>query len=355
MLISKSSFSSRIWGERVGPFSIFGKGGECRAKLERNTSMKYPVASRILLGILLLSLVFWAGCGTTKRLYSKARPGVNSGLKKRILLLPFMDQAGVGAVRVREMKTRFISLLNKDKEFLVTEGSQQAISTARIKSPVFGIAVDPEQVKKAREMGMNALVTVVLPPYELYAKKAGIWPFRRIKRKLEIAVVVNAFDVTNGTLFLTKLESRKIRLPNLDEMDLEALEPSAYEKRLEKQFDKSEIDEKKLAKALKQIVKSQASALREALVEQPWAGRILSTDSGSIIIDAGKDVGLRQGFVFEVFGRGEPITCADGRTLYPLGQKVGEIKVRQVRARSSLAIPLQGGPFAHGQEIRPKG
>lgn len=317
--------------------------------------MKCNGTGRTCLIVLLISLISWAGCSTAKRLYSKARPGVDSGLKKRVLLLPFMDQAGLGKARMKEMRARFISLLNKDKEFVVVEAPQQVPSAARIKSPVYGIVVYPEQVKKAREMGMNALITVVLPPYELYAKKAGIWPFRKIKRKLEIAMVVNAFDVTNGTLFLTRLESRKIRLPNLDEMVAEeALEPSLYEKRLEKQFDRTEISEKKLTKALKQIVENQASALREALKNQPWTGRILSADSGSIIIDAGKDVGLTEGYVFEVFGRGEPINCVDGRTLFPLGPKVGEIKVSQVRKQSSLAIPLKGGPFAPGQTIRPK-
>jgi hypothetical protein len=296
---------------------------------------------------LFLCLVFFlaGGCSTTKKFYSKISPD-SSGLKKRVLVLPLWDQAGLGEEKLEQLTTQFVDLLNKDGAFVVERVKRSSAVPDRVRSPEFGIVTDPEQARRADQMGMNIMLTAVFSPLETQRIKTGIWPFRKIKDETEIAMYVNAFDVINGTLLLTRLESVKIRTKTdiIEEDEDEEVEPQKI---------KPEIDEKTFTTSLAEIVDRQAAEVSSALKERPWLGRIISSDASGTFINAGRDVGVIPGMVFEVLGIGETIPSASGRPLALLGPKVGEIKVTEVMKNWALAPSLQEGPsFTPGQVIR---
>ena len=299
-----------------------------------------------LLLLLCLVLLVAGGCATTKKLYSKISPD-SSGLKKRILVLPFWDQAGLGEEKLEQLATQFLSLLNKDGAFLIERGRRSSGAADRVLVPEFGIVTDPEQARRADQMGMNVMLTAVFTPLETQRIKTGIWPFRKIKDETEIAMYVNAFDVINGTLLLTRLESVKIRtvadIIDEDWEEEEAAEPQKI---------KPEIDEKTLTKSLSEIVENQAAEVSSALRERPWLGRIISSDASGTFINAGSDVGVVPGAVFEVLGTGETVTSASGRSVALLGPPTGEIKVTQVMKDRSLTSVQEGASFKPGQIIR---
>ncbi len=319
--------------------------------------MKSYIFTRLLFLILMFPLIQGLGCATTKsiyekvsdkakifkKVYRKVRPG-NAGLKKRVLVLPFLDQAGMGEAKLAEITATLVDLLNADGHLLLHEISEPLPSTVKIRSPKFGIVIDPDLAKRAEEMGMNALITVVISPFEVHSKKTGIWPFRGTKQEFEISMVVNALDITNGTLFLTNLESGKVKSQEQEIDDFLVIEEEG----------EAEIDEEALNKALAEILEAHASAIIDALKDQPWSGRILSADGKTIIISAGKDVGLTAESVFEVFGRGDSIRTASGRSLYLLGPKLGEIKTVKVMESHSSAVPLTGEQFRPGHVIKLK-
>ena len=296
--------------------------------------------------LLCLVLLVAGGCATTKKLYSKISPD-SSGLKKRILVLPFWDQAGLGEEKLEQLATQFLSLLNKDGVFLIERGRRSSAAADRVLVPEFGIVTDPEQARRADQMGMNVMLTAVFTPLETQRIKTGIWPFRKIKDETEIAMYVNAFDVINGTLLLTRLESVKIRtvadIIDEDWEEEEAAEPQKI---------KPEIDEKTLTKSLSEIVENQAAEVSSALRERPWLGRIISSDASGTFINAGSDVGVVPGAVFEVLGTGETVTSASGRSVALLGPPIGEIKVTQVMKDRSLTSVQEGASFKPGQIIR---
>ena len=251
----------------------------------------------------------------------------------------------MGEAKTEEIKAKLVDLLNEDGHLLLYETSEPLPSTVKIRSPKFGIVIDPDLAKRAEEMGMNALITVVISPFEVHSKKTGIWPFRGTKHLFDVSMVVNALDITNGTLFLTNLESRKVKSQEHEEVDDFLVIEEEGE---------AEIDEEALNKAFTKILEAQASAIIDALKDQPWSGRILSADGNTIIISAGKDVGLTAESVFEVFGRGDSIRTASGRSLYLLGPKLGEIKTVKVMESHSSAVPLSGEQFRPGHVIKLK-
>lgn len=297
---------------------------------------------KVLFAFVLLLLFLEAGCGTTRKLYRSFSPD-KSDLKKRVFVLPVVDQAELGAEKVESITSRLVAALTKDGNIVTAATPNPGVSEEKMKSPRYGIVVDPAQAKKAAQMGMNVLLTAVISPIDFSSRRAGIWPFRKVRHEGEISMVVNAFDLVTGTLFLSHLESKKLRA----EVDI-------FDEEEEGTPTKPEIDSKALEKALAQIVDSQASLISEALREQPWSGKIVSANGDKITISAGRDVGVTEGQVFEVYGQGEPIRSADGSFIAPLGLKRGEIKVIEVEENQAVATPLASSLFAAGQVIRPK-
>ena len=332
--------------------TVRGKTASCSASRITDTPSSRGFLSSVLKSVLLLliclGLVAASGCATTKKLYGKVAPG-SSGLKKRVLVLPFWDQAGLGEEKLEQLTEHFLSLLNRDGAFVIERGRRSSAAADRARAPEFGIVTDPEQARRAYQMGMNVMITAVFTPFETQRIKTGLWPFRKIKDETEIAMYVNAFDVINGTLLLTRLESVKIRtVAEVIDDDWEEEEDA------EPQKIKPEIDEKTLAKSLSEIVENQAAEVSSALRERPWLGRIISSDASGTFINAGSDVGVVPGSVFEVLGTGETITSASGQPIALPGSKVGEIKVTEVMKDRALTSVQEGSSFRAGQVIRLK-
>jgi hypothetical protein len=291
-----------------------------------------------------LALLASSGCSTTKWVYGKISSS-SSGLKKRAYVLSFWDQAGLGAEKTERLTDQFLSLLNKDGAFVIEWSRKYSTASDKARAPQFGIVADPEEARRASELGMNVMLTAVFSPMETQRIKTGIWPFRKIKDETTISMYVNAFDVINRTLLLTHLESIKIRTEAeiIEEDDEEPAEPQKI---------KPEINDETLMKSFSEIVESQAEEVRSVLSEKPWFGRIISSDASGTFIDAGSDVGVVPGNVFDVLGTGETIQSVSGQPIVLLGSKVGELKVTEVMKDRALASVEEGAPVRAGQIIR---
>jgi hypothetical protein len=300
---------------------------------------------------LLSIFIGWTGCGTTKTVYNKFIPE-KGGLKKRVMVLPMIDQAGLGEAKVQEAQILFLEELRKVKNYLVQEATLPPSSNNRNASQ-FDIIVDPYLSKKAEEIGMNVLITVTIHPIDVNVEKKGIWPILIIQRKLELSMVVSALDLTNGTLFMTNLESTKLKMEEQVE-DLEVLQIQSEFKEEEAKNPLTFVEEEEFQEAVADMIKDQASAIMEVLKEEPWSGKILSVDGKDLVINAGRDVGLITGSLFEVFGKGESIQSVNGRSYHLLGPKMGEIKAVRVMEDQASAVPWKGTGFKAGQTIRVK-
>jgi hypothetical protein len=85
-----------------------------------------------------------------------------------------------------------------------------------------------------------------------------------------------------------------------------------------------------------------------------WHARIVSIDNGRTMLNAGALSGVKEGDLFEVYGRGEQVI--DRSTGLPLGTLKGtlkgEIEVSRVsEVDASWARTVRGGPFAPGDIV----
>ncbi|MGM0664635.1 MAG: hypothetical protein ACQET7_10675 [Thermodesulfobacteriota bacterium] len=310
--------------------------------------------------LLVLAALFLAaaGCGTARNIYQKVTPGKGSDLNKRVLIMPVVDQQGLGREAVEELTAGLAAGLEQDRNLAVYRSEEPLPRTYSAQSPKFGIIIDPDLAQKAEEMGVNVLVTCVLNRYEIIDHGAGIWPVNKLPvwplkpkpLELEVSIVVNALDISNGTLFLTHLESRRLRIPE-DPEDEDALFVKEREARSEEELIQA-VPERERQEALEKLVEEQAKVISKSLGKTVWSGRVLSAAPERIMINAGSDVGLSEGSVFEVFRRGDPIPSIGGRSVFVLGPKVGEIRIVKVMDKYSTAVPVSGDGFKAGQVIR---
>jgi hypothetical protein len=319
--------------------------------MERNgdvMSMNKTIVNTLLCFILVSMMIMWAGCGTTPRDTSIPDSGPtdipNVALKKRVLIMPFIDQAGLGGDRIGRMTERFIDLLGQKPHLSVVAASASPAKAGE--EPVI------EWLKTANGMGMNVLVTATLPPTDILTNKLGLWPLVITKRELEISMIMNAFNVANGTMLLSHLESRKLNTETRSD-DLEVLRGEG-EIQTESEDPLAVMGESRIQKALEIIVERQVAVFSGVSKEVPWIGRIESVDNQHVLLSVGKDVGLIADVVFEVYEKGDPVQSRSGRTFYPIGAKIGEIKVERVMEKQASAIPLSGAALQPGQFIKLK-
>lgn len=286
----------------------------------------------LLLPLLLNTL---SGCGTTKSVFKKIAPG-NDGLKKQVMIVPLIDQARLGPQRTAQISAEFFKLLRKSPQLLLHQYNQSITMPTGIKSTEFGSIIDPELLKKAEELGMNAVIIGILNPFEVTTRKTGIWPFREVSSIVEFSMVVNVFDTVSSCLYLTQLESEEMAFP-IDELQAR---------------NEQEVIDQILEEKMPPILKRQSSAAIETLENEPWSGKILAVENSAVKISAGKNVGIRPGQVFSVFALGESIRCGTGRSLNLLEKRIGEIRTTAVMERYSLAVPQAEAPFSAGQVVR---
>jgi hypothetical protein len=283
--------------------------------------------------VLLIFLIGNFGCSTMKSFVHKVGPG-GFGLKKRVMFLPIIDLSNVEKGLTSHMTADLVERLKKSPQLLLYEPSKVP-GALRKTPPGFGIAAQPELLKKAEDLDMNAIISGVLNPIEITSKKTGIWPFRKSRWFFKVSMIVNVIDVIRKTILLSHLESRDVPF-SLGEAQSQS---------------EKELVDQALKESLPRILKRQASSIIESLEEKPWTGKILGIDNGTIKINAGEDIGLKPGHCFEVFARGESIPSVEGRVFFLLGKKIGEIKASKVMGKYSLAVPVKEGQFLAGQVI----
>lgn len=286
---------------------------------------------RLGLSIVILLLVLPCGCSVV----NKILPG-DDYLRKRVMIFPFIDQANVGPERTAELSKEFYGLLDKSSSLLLYKSPDGIYSSLAMNSPQFGVVTSSVLVDVAEQMGMTDLLIGVLNPIETSISKTGIWPFDSWKKIYVVSVAVNIIDIATKTLLLTQLDLQEFTVP---------LEDAENE-------DEEEYIKRVTAEALPEIMENLVEAVENRLKENPFTGKILAIDEGTIMFNAGSEVGLDEGQVFDVYALGKAIPSAGGREVHLFGDKVGTIKTSKVMDKHALAEPLSGGPFKAGQIIR---
>ena len=115
-----------------------------------------------------------------------------------------------------------------------------------------------------------------------------------------------------------------------------------------------------LGRATRKVVERAVKRITAAIAAQPWQPQIaLVQEDGSVVINGGRDRGVRSGAEFEVVDAGRPILDpATGDAIgQSAGRSIGRVIVHEVRERYSTATVVIGraADFRPGQPCRASG
>jgi hypothetical protein len=304
-------------------------------------------------GLSLLMVLFLfvlnMGCGTLKSAYRASAgaaksitelviPGKGDGFRKRILVVSIINRAGIKEEEARRITSSFAELLRENKDFLVNLLYDVGTQDSDLSSSQYGIVIDPAIVTKAESMGVDMLITATLDPFDIKTKKSGIWPFRKMKKQIDISMSMNLIDITYGTIILTDTKTTRIKA-NYDAAEGED--------------NKWNVNYEILDKKLYSILDDFASEISDSLDSYSWTGKIVLREDRTII-NGGKDIGVTGGSIFEVFDKGAPIRSAEGKDYFYLGPKVAEVRADEVMDSYTVVVPVNSERLLDGQLVRLK-
>lgn len=293
--------------------------------------MRNRLFKKIFVLVVFIFLLSVFACGTAKTVSRASVDAINATadfiipdekpvLKKKVVIAPVINQSGIKMNLDEKMRQALISYLSQDEFLLINRSVKGSDETFNPRTLQYGIVIDPEQVTKAQEAGMNILVSCVFHPIESEIKRKGIWPFRKNRRIIDISISINAIDTTNNTFAVSKNESISLRTNEKDPDDTIEWEP----------------DINLIEKGVHSVLEKLSDFTSEKLRQYPWQSRIYGSDNNTYIIKAGHDVDINQSTVFELYSKGESIKSATGDEYSTLGDKLGETGVISISRDESV-------------------
>lgn len=299
--------------------------------------MKNDNIRKFLILIMLIAITSMFACRAATDVYEVSTQAADSisalilpdekpVLKKKILVTPVINRAGISDSLAEEMRQECVSYLSKNKYLDVITLKKWNENEPEFVQKQYGAVINPAYAKKAGEMGMNIVAACVIHPVEITQKRTGIWPFRKDSRIALLSISINAVDTVNGTLVVYKDESKNINLGRINKDDDAKFVP----------------DYNMLKDEMSSLIKELCSTLTERLEKVRWQSKV-TIEGDSIIINAGKDIGINDNTVFELYKKGEPLESFSGKEYFVFGKKIGESRVKSVSAdRAVLAVNASG-------------
>lgn len=279
-------------------------------------------------------LLFISGCSTISSLI----PSISDGdwPKKRIMVMSVNNLSNLSLDESTDVSNDLARGL-RNTGFFTIHQQDEPKGYSIFESETKG---NLDFLKQFSDMAMNAIIFTRLYPIDQTDVRSGIWPLRKKSKKFTAILNITIFDVYRKTVILNKDVIESIKIPF---KDLKATNENILD-----------IENKKLAlrQCLPDMLKRSVKAIYQALNDEIWEGKIISVDTETITINAGRDAGLKKGLVLVVLEDGELITTYKEK-IYPLvGREVGKIRIAELKQRTSIAKPLTKGNFKAGQIIR---
>ena len=241
-------------------------------------------------------------------------PDARPVLKKKILIAPVINNAGITDAQAEEIEQDCISYLSRDDYLLITTSKKwgdKDSSPSQMTS--YGAVINPEYSNTAEEMGMNIFLGCIIRPLEITEKRTGVWPFRKDSYNVLIAISISAYDTINGTLIVYEDNTSDVNIKKTDSGENDKWTP----------------DYNMLKKEISSMTKKLCSSVIDKLRKQPWQSKV-TVEDGNLVINAGTAIGINENTVFDIFKEGDLIEAYRAGGYYILGEKLGESGAKSI-------------------------
>lgn len=279
-------------------------------------SMKWVMASLIFMSTVQCNMVHVKERGTAEPEKIKTKPEIfaarkGNELKKRIIVLPFLNATNYQTSVASDARDLFIKTLQKHDEVLLLDWKNAGVTQLDNFQDANGYKVS-DISKRVRPSGVHALVVGTIK--ELRTGKSGdsVGVFRRVKAQVKAVVEIQVISVRSGKVMMTETReadttetTTKVAQRAFGDSDLKD-NPEAVRTVVEMAFEKT------------------VPLVVDSLQRFAWEGRVALVKGEKVYLNAGRLSGLQIGDILSIMDGTEEIF--DPETSQSLGSIKGRVK-----------------------------
>ncbi|MCD6521411.1 hypothetical protein J7K56_01380 [Candidatus Calescamantes bacterium] len=203
--------------------------------------------------------------------------------------------------------------------------------------------------KRGRLLGAQILVRGAITEFEQKKGGGGIGlMYKGIgigggKLRAHVALDIRLYDTATGEIISSKrAEAEAVSKGLAGGVSIEGITIGG-----------AEFEKTPLGKAAREAIEKAVEYIVEEMEKQPWVSRIIKVKDNLVYMVGGEDMGIKEGDIFYVYSLGEElIDPATGLSLGREEEKVGKIRVKEVKEKYSKAEIIEGKGFKSGDLIR---
>jgi hypothetical protein len=240
-----------------------------------------------------------------------ARPASDSILRKRVIVLPFIDAtAGRSEKAAQVAREAFIKALKKTDEFVIVSNSDFPKDVATyLKNGEYDLEA---MAKVAGSMGLAGVLEGKV--LSLRAQRVGdaIGLVREIKARISATVQIRMVNTKNGTIAVNET-----RTADVEDMTTRVGERALTDKMLEE-------DPKLIDSVVTAAFASTIPKIVQSVEKLSWEGRVAMVKGDRVYLNAGRISGLNIGDILKITEEGEDVYDPDSGAL--IGKVPGRLK-----------------------------
>ena len=309
---------------------------------------------RKTVGLLCLALAVSAGCGD-KLGFNGRNP--DDYVKPTIAVMKFENRAGfpLNWSLGDGMQEILVDRLLASGRYHVVERQEISAIMDEHKFQQGGATRPQGKVASGRIRNCQYLIKGAVTDFGHISTSTGAvtawnWDFLGGSNKAVMGIVLYVVDVESGEIIASENIEESVSARDVQVK-------TAYEGI---SFGGSVFYQTPLGRATRKVVERAIARITTAIASRPWEPQIaLVQEDGSVVLNGGRDRGVKSGAEFEVLDEGKPIL--DPVTGDPIGQsagrKVGRLIVHEVKERYATATIVVGraADFKPGQACRASG
>ncbi len=312
--------------------------------------MKMVRSTRLYKLIILISCSIFMSCSTVQTSRATARKQVtdlsrhsaqDSGIKKRVMVLPFLDANDQRDPVIRENARRaFIADLNRTGQLIAIDSQELKLDLRKYIQN--GEYVMKDITRQVSQLGVNSVLEGKIIDLKIKRASDQIGVIRNMSTKFESVVRVRLFS-SRGTRELMNV----IKTVVLDEPNTRVGERVESDKFIQ---NNSELIQVIIKDAFMDFTPQVLAAMDKIV----WEGRIAAISGDRVYLNVGRISGLQAGDILKVSEEGEDVFDPDSGS--HIGKVQGRIKgtlevVSYFGTDGSVAVTHSGSGFKENDKV----
>jgi len=271
-------------------------------------------------------------------------------LKKVIAVMELENKTGWrGKELGKGLTEMLITSLQETGRFIIVERKALKDILQEQKLGEEGRLTPQTAPKRGRLLGAQILVRGAITEFEQKKGGGGIGlMYKGIgigggKLRAHVALDIRLYDTTTGEIISSKrAEAEAVSKGLAGGVSIEGITIGG-----------AEFEKTPLGKAAREAIEKAVEYIVEEMEKQPWVSRVIKVKDNLVYVEGGEDMGIKAGDIFYVYSLGEElIDPATGISLGREEEKVGKIRVKEVKEKYSKAEIIEGKGFKPGDLIR---